>query len=73
MHAETVTVIPAGTIVQTSTGRTAITIDDSTIVRNSETGTLTATNLIRMSRDDAASPNGEWLWNTADLHLFVAA
>lgn len=59
--------IPARTAVQTTDGRLAATLDDSTLVRNSETGTITATNLIKFSDDDAVCPGGEWLWNARDL------
>lgn len=59
--------IPAGATVKTPSGRTAVTLDDSTVVRNSETGLVTATNLIRFPADDLLSPNGEWLWLTEQL------
>lgn len=58
---------PANTDVVTSTGRCATTVDNSMVVRNSETGVLTATNLIRMADDDPYTPGGEWVWNTAEL------
>ncbi|KPI31403.1 hypothetical protein OV320_2619 [Actinobacteria bacterium OV320] len=59
--------IPAGTNVQTPSGRRATTVDDSTLVRNSETGLITATNLIRFSADDEVCPGGEWLWDAQKL------
>ena len=59
--------IPAGTQVQTPSGRRAVTVDDTTIVKNSETGFVTGTNMIRFSADDEVCPGGEWLWNTGGL------
>jgi hypothetical protein len=61
------TMIPAGTHVQIPSGRHAVTVDDSTVVRNSETGLVTATNLIRFADDDEVCPGSEWLWNTRGL------
>lgn len=63
----TVHTIPAGTQVQTPSGRRAVTVDDTTVVKNSETGFATGTNLIRFSADDEVSPGGEWLWNANHL------
>ena len=63
----TIQTIPAGTHVQTPSGRRAVTLDDTTIVKNSETGAITGTNLIRFSMDDEHCPGGEWLWNTSEL------
>lgn len=63
----TVQTIPAGTSVQTPTGRSATTVDDTMLVRNSETGTVTGTNLIRFSDDDEVCPGGEWLWDASQL------
>lgn len=59
--------IPAGTLVQTPSGRRAVTVDDTTVVRNSETGTITGTNLIKFSDDDEVCPGGEWLWDASKL------
>jgi hypothetical protein len=59
--------IPAGTPVQTTTGRRAVTLDDSIAVRNSETGQVTVTNRVKFSDDDQVSPGGEWTWNTQEL------
>ena len=59
--------IPAGTTVRTPSGRNAVTVDDSMTVRNSETGLVTVTNLIRFPADDLLSPNGEWIWLTEQL------
>lgn len=59
--------IPSGTRVRTPSGRIATTVDGSTVVKNSETGSITATNLIRFSDDDEVCPGGEWLWDTRKL------
>jgi hypothetical protein len=69
----TVTAIPAGTPVQTPSGRRAVTVTDSLIVRNSETGLVTATNLIKFSDDDEVCPGGEWSWNTRKLTVLPEA
>jgi len=61
------TAIPAGTPVQTTSGRHAVTVDDSLVVKNSETGLITMTNLVRFPADDVLSPNGEWIWLTDQL------
>nr|WSZ21201.1 hypothetical protein OH837_49020 [Streptomyces canus] len=63
----TVQTIPAGTLVKTAGGRNAVTVDNSMVVKNSETGTVTITNLIRFPADDVLSPNGEWIWLTDQL------
>lgn len=62
-------IIPAGIQVQTPSGRRAVTLDATTLVRNSETGTTTGTNLIRFSMDDEACPGGEWLWDANKLTI----
>lgn len=61
------TTITAGTRVKTTGGRYAVTVDDSTVVRNSESGLVTTTNLIRFDADDHLSPNAEWIWLTDQL------
>jgi hypothetical protein len=68
----TVQTIPAGTAVTTPSGRRAVTVDDSTVVRNSETGRITATNLIRFADNDEVCPGGEWLWWTRGLTVVAS-
>jgi len=59
----TVQTIPAGTAVQTIDGRLAVTLDDTTVVTNSETGLVTTTNLVKFSDGDG----GERTWDTREL------
>lgn len=67
MQTTTAITIPVGTQVQTPSGRRAVTLDDTTLVKNSETGTITGTNLIKFAMDDEACPGGEWLWDASKL------
>lgn len=72
MQATAIPTIPAGTIVETPSGRRAVTLTGTTVVTNSETGGVTCSNQVMFTVDDAVCPGGVWSWNTRKLTVIEA-
>jgi len=67
MQNTAVPAIPAGTLVQTPSGRRAVTLDNTIAVTNSQTRVVTATNLIKFTDNDEIFPGSTGTWETGTL------